>query len=855
MGSAKVIIKEQVRGDVAPAMDGIYAGIVVRAGKGEINVPRLTTSVSEYLDVFGDPDPRHPETYSALTILSENGKLWVVRASADDTKYAGVLVRGKVSSVDTNDPFAQWNDEAMVVKLLDEGINYKELDAYEFPLYIGNREYKKENLELKSSLKLGRLVVDTFADLQVGDKFSLINETVTEDQLNDPNSKYGESFPYYIITDLKTEKVEYDLVTLDTAVTVEKGTVIEDKDGNSINGNPTVVANAENSKQILVDNADWLTPTMQIKIGDQTASVVKKDKLAVDENVIYVDNTKAEIDTVGKALFKITHYEYEERDSFLIVEESAGAWGNGKISIGIAPSKNYDEAFNILVYDEGVLVETWEVTKHDFIDGNDNQLYLEDRINGKSKYIKVVDNRNFDGKPLYTDHSYWRQLEEDVFLNTGIKLEENVLRGHKQILLSSVEGLSIGDRIKFAYDVNVDSSLVFSKEYKIESINANDKYIIVDRPIEEFEIAKTYEDLESNEKSTELYRFDPTYNNEEEGIYHGVKHYPITKLDRVFYNYAIGRTFVIGDKVGILLDAGANLMAGGSDGSPVTLAEMLNALYTLENREKTPVVSLCDGGYTHPAYAQAMVEIAEKQDETHCYLSIDPNAEDSTNWKQDVVDYVASLNLNTEKASVFAGWVKIYDRWNKKYVWVAPSAFAIVAQTLVHKDYYDWYPAAGWERGRIRVLGSKIIPSEPERDWLVDNRINPLKYSSDKGFAIWGNRTLFSKPSPLTQRSVAILLIVIKHGLREMLEFKEFDFNDERTWVETERAIDKFLMDIKSKRGLYTYKVAIKEVITDQDINNQRMPIFVGIQPTNSIKEIPVTLATYPYGVEIKAEL
>jgi len=855
MGSAKVIIKEQIRGDVVPSMDGIFAGIVVRAGKGDINVPRLTTSVSEYLDVYGDPDPRFPETYSALTMLSENGKVWVVRAATDDTKYAGVLVRGKTISIDTTNPFAKWNDEAMVVKPLDDGIPYKKLESFEFPLYLGNRTYAKENIEMKSPLKMGKLVVDTFGTLQVGDKFSIVSNSLTEDELNDPNNNVGESLPYYTIVDLKTEKVEYDLVTLDDAVTVTKGTVIKDKDGNPIKGNPTVMANAENSKQILVDNADYLTPTMEIKIGDQTTTVKQKDKLTVDENVIYVDNIKAEVDTIGKNLMKITHYEFEERDSFLVVEESAGAWGNGKISIGIAPSKNYEEAFNILVYDEGVLVETWEVTKHDFIDGNDNQLYLEDRINGKSKYIKVIDNRNFENNPLYTDHSYWRQLPEDVFISTGIHLAENVLRGHKQVLLSSVDGLSIGDRVKFVYDVNIGGSPVYSKEYKISSIDSANNYIILDRPVEEYEIARTYEDLEGNTKQTELYKFDASYNNADEGIYHGVRYYPITKLDRVFYNYPIGKTFVIGDKVGKLLDAGVNLMNGGSDGSPVTLAEMLNALYTLENREKTPVVLLCDGGYTHPAYAQAMVEIAEKQDETHCYLSIDPNAEDSNNWKQDVVDYVASLNLNTEKASVFAGWVKIYDRYNKKYVWTPPSAFAIVAQTITHKDYYDWYPAAGWERGRIRVLESKIVPSEPERDWLIDNRINPLKYSSDKGFAIWGNRTLFSKPSPLTQRSVAILLIVIKHGLREMLEYKEFDFNDERTWVETERAIDKFLMDIKSKRGLYKYKVAVKDVISGQDINNQRMPIFVGIQPTSSIKEIPVTLATYPYGVEIKAEL
>ena len=169
-----------------------------------------------------------------------------------------------------------------------------------------------------------------------------------------------------------------------------------------------------------------------------------------------------------------------------------------------------------------------------------------------------------------------------------------------------------------------------------------------------------------------------------------------------------------------------------------------------------------DGGFAYPAYAQALANLCEKRGSSFAYLSTDPSAEESSNYKTDIVAYRNSLNLNTSYASLFAGWVKIYDSYNKKNVWVSPDGFAAASQAYTTREFAMWYPAAGYQRGKLTALDIKRKFSVGDRDFLYDNQVNPIRYKQGSGFVIWGNKTLLTKPSPLQLRSVRMLLIVIK---------------------------------------------------------------------------------------------
>ena len=852
MSSAKVIIKEQDRSVIVPSLPGAYGGIVLNADKGPVNVPFLVTSENELVDVFGEPNlSKGVAHFSAMAYLGQSNKLWAVRTAHDDIKFAGMLVRSKVEDIPLGFPTANYKADTIVKPIA--GLTQDELNSYSFPTYITNRVFASLTNTIKYDVVDSKKVqVNIFDGIEVGDRLSFSDTAL--DVLNSASTNDGEDLSAYQVTDLAVEKLVYDKVKVEDAISVNIGDEVTKADGTEYPNHPKVVRKATNSKEFLVDNADYLDPNEDILVSGTTVKFISKKVYKEDAKFVMLDNAIT-VDA-NYPMLKIVQAMFEDRDNFLIVASSQGLWGQD-ISIGITPSLDYDDAFNILVYFKGVQVETHHCTNFSVI-RNQKQMFLEDVINGKSAYIQVLANPNdVDGEdvpemPLFTDYSLWRQNPEDIFVSASSKLRENLLKGHSEIKVDSVTNLSMGDRIKYVIGENDK----LSAEYKITSIDSGNNTYMIDRPIVETEIPKQWIDGTGTAQDTLVFRFDPLNNNAEAGIVNGVQYFKISKIGKVFYNYRIGKTFDISGTRGVLLDSGANMADGGDDGSAVTIADYITSVKKLSNKEDTPVTLLMDGGVAVPAYAQALVEVAQTQNLTHCYISCDPSAEDSFNYKSAIVDYKAKTMLNTEKASLFTGWVKILDEYSQKEVWVAPDGFAAASQAFTTRNYQIFYPAAGWKRGKFMALDVKVKFSEGDRDWFVLNRINPIRYKKGSGLVIWGNETTLVKPSPMQLRSVSMLLIAIKYGLETSLEYVTFELGNERTYSLVEGALDGFMRDdIKAKGGVYDYQLSISGVITDSDIDNRRMPVFLGIQPTMDIKEIPVTLAIFNKSVDIQVAL
>lgn len=857
MGSAKVVIKEQDRSAIVPSFNGIYAGITVVAEKGPVNQPILVTNENEFIDIFGEPNSKLGVAhYSAMAYLSQGNKLWVVRSAHEDAKHAGVLVRSKTSILPQGKTDSLTSENFIVNPI--GGLTQDEVNAYSFPVYITNKLYEQAGGTIFEDVANSFEVrVNIFGDIKEGSNVSFTQSTLAE--LNSSIDNIGEDTPTYGVTQLKVEELVFDKITVLDAISGVIGAEVLkvniDGSTESYPNNPTVIRDFTNSKTVLVTNADYISPDDTIKIGIITTTFVKKTVYKETANILVLD---AEVTvTTADVIFEVVQSQFEDRDSFLVLATNQGEWGQD-LSIAITPSKNYEDAFNIVVYFQGVQVEAWEVSRLHKLDGYKRQMFLEDKINGKSAYIKVIDNPNDADRddvpemPLFTDYSLWRQNPEDVFVDSTNLLAENLLGGHSEVKLNSVNLLDTGKRIKF----EIDDNGVLSSEYKILTIDAVNNTLILDRPITEEDVPMEWIDNAGSTIATKVYYFEETNNNIEAGIIDGIRYFAINKLDNTFYNYPLNARFVISGIEGKLLDAGANMMLGGSKGTSVTVGDLIVGIKKLANKEETPVTLIMDGGFTIPAFAQAIDYVCEQQGLTHGYISCDPSAEDSANYKKAIVDYKAETMLNTHRCSFFTGWVKVYDEYNQKEVWVAPDGFACASQAFTTRNYQMWYPAAGWTRGKLRALDVKVKYSEGDRDYFIDNQINPIRYKKGSGLVIWGNETMLVKPSPMQLRSVAMLLIVIKYGLENMLEYKTFDLNNERTWSLVEGSINGFMRDaIQAKGGVYNYQVAIQAVITPSDIDNRRMPVFLGIQPTMDIKEIPVTLAIFNSGVDIDVSL
>lgn len=639
---------------------------------------------------------------------------------------------------------------------------------------------------------------------------------------------------------------------------------LEQREYRDYPGFPTLTRSFSGSNEVLISNSDDIGNGDLIAIGAGITTsgfevtVTSKDTYVEAFHMLTLDKKATIAD--GTSIYKITQYEYEYRDALLAYGKNLGAWTKD-ISIGIVPSTNYTLAdvtedfslpFTVVVYYKGALVETWlDVSLTEQIDGNGKQMFIESRVNQSSNYVgfKVnrahIDTEGLSIPPLYSDYSLWRKNPTDIFWDvlgsdgSTVTITEDLIAQDVNIRVTSFLNVALGDRVKFKgynqeYKIINKSSFLFGGTTYYE--------VTLDRGI----VIDSDNAINKIPAGVVLTKFDASVSQTSNGIYEGVQYYPVTKLEAVYYNYPIGAKFTISGIIGTLFDAGANLLVGGSLGTAIDVGDLINGLQVFKSTEEYQVQLFMDGGFAYPAYAQALAGIAESRGASFAYLSCDPSAEESSNYKSDIVAYRNSLNLNTSYASLFTGWVKIYDSYNKKEVWIAPDGFAAASQAFTTRNFAMWYPGSGWTRGKVVALDIKRKFSLGDRDFFDANQVNPIRYKSGSGMVIWGNQTLLTKPSPLQMRSVRMLLIVIKYGLEPMLEWKHFELNTERTWSIVEASINAFMRDeIKAKDGVMEYQIEISKIITPSDIENERMPIFLGIKPTGSIKTIPVTIGIF----------
>lgn len=841
MSSAKIIISEHDNSGFVPSISGIYGGMAHPARKGKVLRPLLVTSESNYVSKRGNPDPKMGSfAYDAFAFLTQSDKFWSVRVTHTNAKtkpdgsyvrddstlsskvryegearFSASLVRATVKDVDLTSPNAVFSSESMVVKPLFGGLVQDEVDSFSFPEYMGTRTYS--SVAVNALVKYPvvdskKVTVSDTSVFEIGDMFSVSTNGLDLNQTSE----------ILTVTEIGSEDVNYEAITLSAqVVSVLKGAEVKKKVGVdyvSYPDMPYVTNNFNGSNQVTISNTDHIADGDIVVFGNDINEyvVTSKDIVPVKEHFIVVDQPTNI--SVNESMFKVEHYEIEQRDALLVISESQGIWGN-KISVGIENSKVHNGAFDVIVYENGAEVERWkDCTRDSRLDGYGKQMFVEDRINGKSAYIEVISNPMLDESiaPLETNVSYWRENEVDVFVDSGITTTETVNSTDFYIKVTGT--LPIGTRIKFG---------TYSDEYKVSNI-VNGQ-IVLDRPFIPNKIAA----------GTKINQYSHTETK------------PITKINGVKAGVSVGATYALGTKIGKIIDAGANFLVGGDDGSAVTVYDLINGYNQFANREEIDVALLMDGGFAHPALAQKIVQIADSREDCFVYLSTDPEAEDSKDYLNKIVEYRNSLNLNTSNASLFAGWVEVADPYNQKNVWISPVGFAMAAQSYTATNDAMWYPAAGWNRGGFSALRVKRAFDQAERDFLVANQVNPIRYKNGAGLAIWGNETLLTLPSVLQSRHVRMLLIVIKRGLRAYLEGKHYDLNTDRGRQMIEAAINAYMRD-EIGDGVYDYTVAVEKYTTKTDIANKTVRVFLGIQPTLEMKEFKVDLTLFSANQKIE---
>lgn len=281
-------------------------------------------------------------------------------------------------------------------------------------------------------------------------------------------------------------------------------------------------------------------------------------------------------------------------------------------------------------------------------------------------------------------------------------------------------------------------------------------------------------------------------------------------------------------------------LAGGSDGEAITVGQLIKGAEKMSQAETYDIKIFMDGGYTDHAYHTALLEIAKKRVNSICYFSADPEAEKlPTSRAQAVVNYRKESQANSSYGGLFSPHVKVYDKYNDIYVEAGPDGFVAAAMAYTARNNNMWTPAAGWDNGMLAVSGLTAVYTEGERDILYDNGVNPIRQAANKGIAIWGNKTLQAKPSALDRLNVRMLLIVIEPSVMDFLDYFEFKVNDQITRLLISDGLTALMKDIKSKGGVYDFKVICDETNnTPAIIDNNELYADIYVKPVKAAEYI-----------------
>lgn len=285
--------------------------------------------------------------------------------------------------------------------------------------------------------------------------------------------------------------------------------------------------------------------------------------------------------------------------------------------------------------------------------------------------------------------------------------------------------------------------------------------------------------------------------------------------------------------------------AGGTDGTATTDGQMILLLDQLKNVDSIPLTLLCDGGRATPAYQRALIEVAETRKDCVALLSAPYSAEASADYLNAIVEYRnTELNANTSYAVMYSTHQKVYDKFNDRSIYVSPEGYAAALISATAANQEIWYPVGGFRRGMLNVIDTKRRFSKGEMDYLYDNGINPIRFTPGRGIVIWGQKTLLNRPSALDRLNVRLLLITIEPAIAEALEDFVFEFNDDTTRAIIRAMIDSYMANIKARRGVYDYYVVCNEDNnTPEDIDSNKLNVWLFVQPTKSAEFIKFTTA------------
>ena len=199
-------------------------------------------------------------------------------------------------------------------------------------------------------------------------------------------------------------------------------------------------------------------------------------------------------------------------------------------------------------------------------------------------------------------------------------------------------------------------------------------------------------------------------------------------------------------------------------------------------------------------------------------------------------------------------YLKVFDKFNDQFIEIpaASSVAGLMAET--DRTQAPWFSPAGTRRGQLLgVTGLNYNPNKTNRDTLYKAGVNPVVNVSGSGICLFGDKTLFNRPSAFDRINCRRLFLTLERAIAQAAKNVMFEFNDEFTRAEFVNIIEPVLRDVKARRGITDFRVIADETVnTAEVIDRNEFIANIFIKPARSINFVTLNFVAVRTGVSFE---
>lgn len=198
--------------------------------------------------------------------------------------------------------------------------------------------------------------------------------------------------------------------------------------------------------------------------------------------------------------------------------------------------------------------------------------------------------------------------------------------------------------------------------------------------------------------------------------------------------------------------------------------------------------------------------------------------------------------INSNYAAAYANWLKVYDAYSDKMIWIPSSGYAAAVYARTDTVAQPWIAPAGLNRGTLNnIVDIAFNPNQKQRDFLYTISLNPIVLFSGDGFTIFGQKTLQNKPSAFDRINVRRLFLTLERAVQRTLKFFVFEPNTEFTRTRVRNSISPVFELAKNTEGLYDYLIVCDERNnTPEVVDRNELAVDIYIKPVKAAEFILV---------------